>query len=282
MTADAGRPLVGVDDLSLPKWTLIEQQVASTSLWRTLRALPAGVRLVVGLAWRSSRWLTAAAGVLAIVSGCVTAFGLLATADVLTSLLAKGPTPALVVASLPAVVQVVAAFSARALLEALSGAAQAVLKPQVEQAAQVQVHTAVSKVPLIAFEDSDYADLLRQSLLHGVNSIGSSIKAIADISGSVIYLCAAVVAAGLLHPLLAPLVLLAVVPECLGASARAAKLSYRSFLRMVFPAPATEPCERPADRPRQRRRNARMHCWIGAAGRISPDQRPVDRRIAAG
>ncbi|WP_163510785.1 ABC transporter ATP-binding protein [Fodinicola acaciae] len=228
----AGRALVGMEDLSLPTWTVVEQQVATTGIWRTLRALPAGIRLVIGLAWRSSRWLTAAAGVLAVVSGCVTAFGLLATADVLTVLLANGPTPARVLASLPAVLQVVAAFSARALLEALNGAAQAALTPQVEQAAQEEVHSAVSRVALIAFEDADYSDLLRQALSHGIRSIETSIKAIADISGSVIYLVSAVVTAGLLHPVLAPLVLLSVVPD-VWASARAAKLSYRSFLRMV-------------------------------------------------
>jgi ATP-binding cassette subfamily B protein len=228
----SSRPLVGVDEVDLPKWTVVDQQVADTSLWKTLRAIPAGIRTVVGLALRASARLTVLTAVLAIVAGCVTAFGLLATADVLNTLLANGPTPERVVASLPAVGLVVVAFSARALLESASGAAQAVLTPRVQQAAQEQVHAAVADVELIAFEDSDYADLLRQCLIHGVRSIEASVTAIANLMGSLINLGAAVVTAGILHPLLAPVVLLAVVPN-VWASARSAKLAYRSFLRMV-------------------------------------------------
>lgn len=224
--------LIGVDDVRLPMWTDIDQKVAAAGLWRTLAALPAGVRIVIGLAWRTSRLLTMLSGTLTIAAGAVTAFGLLATADVLTTLLANGPTSERVVASLPAIGLVVLSFSGKALLESASSAAQAVLQPRVQQAAQEQVHAAVSRVELIAFEDSDYADLLRQCLLHGVRSVEAALTAIAGIAGSLLNLAAAVTSAGLLHPLLAPVVLLAVVPN-VWASARAAKLAYRAFLRMV-------------------------------------------------
>ncbi|MFD1048909.1 ATP-binding cassette domain-containing protein, partial [Kibdelosporangium lantanae] len=90
----------------------------------------------------------------------------------------------------------------------------------------------MARVGLIAFEDSSYADLLRQCLQRGVRSIEQSITAIADICGSVVQLIAAVATVGLMNPMLAPVVLLAVAPN-VWASARAAKLSYASFLRMI-------------------------------------------------
>jgi ATP-binding cassette subfamily B protein len=226
------RPLVGVDEVDLPAWTAVDQRVADAGWWRTLRALPGGIRIVARLAWQTSARLTLLTGVLAVAAGGVTAFGLLATAGVLTSLLAGGPTPERVLASLPAVGWAVAAFSARALLDTAGTAAQSVLRPRVEQAAQESVHRAVARVELISFEDSDFADLLRQCLTHGVRSIEASVAAIATVGGSLVNLGAAVLTAGLLHPLLAPVVLLSVVPN-MWASARAAKLAYRSYLRMI-------------------------------------------------
>ncbi|MBP2321173.1 ATP-binding cassette subfamily B protein [Kibdelosporangium banguiense] len=226
------RPLVGIDEVDLPKWTQVDQQVAKAGLWHTIRALPAGIRIVVGLAWRASRRLTLLTAVLSLAAGCVTAFGVLATADVLTTLLAEGPTPDRVVAALPAVGWVVGSFAFRALLDSAGNAAQALLRPHVEQTAQQEVHAAVARVELVAFEDSDYADLLRQCMTMGVRSIESSISAIANVGGSLVYLAASVISAGVLHPILAPVVMLAVVPN-LWASARAAKLAYASYLATI-------------------------------------------------
>ncbi|MEU0093283.1 ABC transporter ATP-binding protein [Kribbella sp. NPDC006257] len=226
------RPLVGVDDVTAPDWLVISQQAATSGLRTTLRSQPAAIGLVTSLAWRASRRLTLAVLLLQLAAGCAAALGLLATADVLTELLAGGPTPERLTASLPAVAQLVVLLATRALLEALSGAAQAALRPRVEQAAQRELHLTVAEVALIAFEDSEYVDLLRQGKERGVRSIETSVRVIADLAKALIHLVAAVVTAGLLHPLLAPLVLLSVVPE-VWASARAVRLQYGSFLRMV-------------------------------------------------
>jgi ATP-binding cassette subfamily B protein len=225
-------PLVGVDEVELPAWTAVDQRVAESGLWRTIRALPASARIVIGLAVRTSRPLTLLTGVLTVITGCVTAFGLLATADVLAVLLAPGPISVNVVDSLPSVALVTVSYALRALLQAASAGAAAVLKPRVERTAQENIHTAVARVDLIAFEDSSYADLLRQCLQQGVRAIEQSITAITDICGSVIQLVAAVVTVGVMNPMLAPVVLLAVAPN-VWASARAAKLSYSSYLRMI-------------------------------------------------
>ncbi|WP_433579446.1 ABC transporter ATP-binding protein [Nocardia brasiliensis] len=231
-TESAVDPLVGVDELSTPSWMTVDKQVAEAGLGRTLLALPAGARVVLGLAWQASRRWTLLTAVLAVASGGATAFGLLATADVLTTLLAQGPTSHRVVSALPAVGAVVAALAARALIESGTATAEALLKPRVEQRARDRAHTAITRVDLIAFEDSEYADLVRQGLQRGMGSIGRCVEAITDLSGALVHVCAAVGTAAVLHPALAPLVLLAVLPD-VWASARAAKLSYQSYVRLV-------------------------------------------------
>jgi ATP-binding cassette subfamily B protein len=226
------RPLVGIQDLSTPDWALASQEASRSSMWQALASLPAAARLVLRLAWRASPWMTVVAGVLAVASGCATAFGLLATADVLTALLANGPTPDRLTDALPAVLTVVSLFSTRAVLEAGEGAVHAVLRARVAQTAQLELHAAVVGVDLIAFEDSEFLEILRQAQDDGVRNIEESVKGIADLAGAAIQLVAAVTATGLLHPLLAPLVLVTVLPEAWAAT-RAARLAHQSFLDMV-------------------------------------------------
>src|SRR5690349_11177003 len=86
LTKGVAMALVGVDEVDLPKWTAIDQRVADAGLWRTVKTLPANARIVIGLAVRASRTLGLLTGLLKIVTGCVTAFGLLATANVLSVL----------------------------------------------------------------------------------------------------------------------------------------------------------------------------------------------------
>lgn len=69
---DGERPFIGVDGVAAPKWATADQQVVAASWWKTVRAVPAAVTAVLGLAWRSSRRLTLVAGALHVLSGCVT------------------------------------------------------------------------------------------------------------------------------------------------------------------------------------------------------------------
>jgi ATP-binding cassette subfamily B protein len=229
---DPTAPLIGVDELEPPKWAAIDQQVASAGLWRTLRALPAAVAVVVRLAWQTSPRLTVLAGVVQVVSGCVTAFGLLATASVFTALLQQGPTPHRVLASLPALVFVLVSYAARGLLDAAVGAIQGTLVPKVRHVAQDEVNAAVIGVDLAAFDDADFRELVRQGSGHAMSSIEASVRGIADIGSSVISMAAAVVTTGVLNPWLAPVLLLAAVADA-WAAMRVAKLGYESFVRMI-------------------------------------------------
>ena len=225
-------PLIGVDDLEPPDWATIDEKVAAASMWRTLRAAPAAAATVLGLAWRTSPRMTVLAGVVHVVSGCVTAFGLLATANVFTSLLEAGPTPQRVVASIPAIALVIGSYAVRALLDAAVAAVEATLVPRVRRAAQDAVNLAAVGVDLVAWDDADFRELVRQGGRYGVMSIETSFRQLTDGASSIVALIASMVTAGLLNPWLAPMLLLAAIADGWSAM-RVAKLRYGSFLKTV-------------------------------------------------
>lgn len=228
----AAVPLIGVDGIAAPKWAAIDREVAAAGWWQTVRSVPATVATVVRLAWRvSTRW-TLVAGAVQVASGCVTAFGLLATANVLAQLLEQGPTPQRVIASLPAIALVVASFAARATLDAVVSLVQGVLAPRVEHAARDRMHAAVLGVPAAAFDDSDFQELVRQGGQHGARAVRRSIQGVADLLASLVSLAAALVAVAVLSPWLVPAMTIAAGANA-WAAMRAAKLGYESFLRMI-------------------------------------------------
>ncbi|HEX6358775.1 ABC transporter ATP-binding protein [Actinophytocola sp.] len=229
---DSGRPLIGVDGIASPKWAASGKAAAEASWWQTVRSVPTAVFTVTRLSWRASRWLTLLAGLMHVLSGCVTAFGLLATANVLTELLEAGPTPERVLASLPAIVLVVAAMSVGALLDAMVALVQGVLTPQVELAARDEMYGAVLAVEASAFDDADFQELVRQGGDRGTRAIQSSIRGVADLVSSVVSLVAAMATVAVFSGWLLPALVIAAAADA-WAAMRAAKLNYESFLHRI-------------------------------------------------
>jgi ATP-binding cassette subfamily B protein len=227
-----GEPLIGVEDMETPRWAEGYAATANAGLRAVAAKVPGTVALAVRWAWRASPRLTLLAGVVQLAAGAVTAFGLLATADVFTQLLAQGPTPERVVAALPAIATVVAAGAARGLLDAAVAAVQGSLVPRVEKRAQDELHAAVLGVDLAAFDDADFTELVERATTEGPSRIRSCTQDTGDLIASVVSVSAAVVSAGVLHPLLAPVVLLAALPRG-WATVRSARLMFASFVRMT-------------------------------------------------
>jgi ATP-binding cassette subfamily B protein len=221
-------PLIGVDDLTTPPWALGYESTARAGVLAVARAAPKTVALAVGWAWRTSPGLTVLVGAVQLAAGAVTAFGLLATADVFTRLLKEGPTPERLIAALPAIAAVVAAYAARGLLDATIAAVQGALVPRVEQLAQDVLHEEILQVELAAFDDADFAELVDRATFHGPNRIQSCVRDTGDLLASLVSVVAAV---DVLHPVLAPVVLLAALPQG-WASVRSARLMFQSVLRM--------------------------------------------------
>jgi ATP-binding cassette subfamily B protein len=229
---DSNRPLIGVDGIAAPTWAASDRAAAEASWWQTIRSIPAAVGTVVRLSWRASRRLTALAAVLHVLSGCVTAFGLLATADVLVELLEQGPTPERVLASLPAIAVVAAAFSLGAVLDAAVTLVQGMLTPQVELAARDQMHLAILDVEAAAFDDADFQELVRQGGDRGARAIRGSTQGVADLLSSAVSMVAAMATVSVFSGWLLPAMLVAAAVDA-WAAMRAAKLSYESFLHMI-------------------------------------------------
>jgi ATP-binding cassette subfamily B protein len=231
-SAGGDRPLIGVDGIASPKWAESDKAVAAASWWQTVRSAPAAVATVVRLSWRASRRWTLVAGLLNLGLGFLTAFGLLATANVLTELLEQGPTPQRVLASLPGIVLVAAAYSASAALESAVGLVQGVLRPRVELAAKDEMYRAVLDVEAAAFDDADFQELVRQGGDRGTHAIRDSTQGVADLLSTVVRLIAAMATVAVFSGWLLPALLVAAAADG-WAAMRSAKLNYESFLHMI-------------------------------------------------
>jgi ATP-binding cassette, subfamily B, bacterial len=204
-------------------------QRLEASGWQTLRTFPATVAATVRLVWHSSPRLTLLTVVTQCVSGAVIAFGLLAISTVFTQLLNDGPTPTKVVAALPSLIVVVLAYAARGGLGLVVSLAQGALIPRVTSTAELELNTAVSQVDLIAFEDADFVDLLRQTGPRATSAISSTIRGVISIASQLFSLAGALIAIAVLNPLLAPALLLVAAADA-WAARRAARLTYMNFL----------------------------------------------------
>jgi ATP-binding cassette subfamily B protein len=226
----AGDGLIGVDDMETPYWAQGYEEVAQAGLRDVATAVPRTLARVVAWAWRAAPRLTLLAGALQLVNGAAQAFGLLATADVFTRLLADGPTPDRVLAALPALAVVVVAYAAQGLLDAASGAVLAELGPRVERASADELYAALVRVDLVAFDEPDFTQLVERVVGGAPSRIRAAVREVDGLTAVLVTIVSSVVTAALLHPLLAPVVLLAAAPQA-WARIRSAQLSFDSFVR---------------------------------------------------
>jgi ATP-binding cassette, subfamily B, bacterial len=223
-------PLIGAEDIATPPWAEGYESASKAGALAMTRAAPRLVAQAARWSWQASPRLTLLSVLVQLAAGLVTAFGLLATADVFTRLLAQGPTPERVVAALPALAVVVAAAATRGLLDAAIAALSGALVPMVEQRARDQLHEAVVHVELAAFDDADFAELVDRSSYHGPDRVSGAVRDSGDLLAGLVSVVAAVATAGLMHPLLAPVVLLAALPQG-WAAVRSARLMFASVVR---------------------------------------------------
>jgi ATP-binding cassette, subfamily B, bacterial len=229
--ADPGAPLIGAQDMVTPYFLKHHEEASRAGLWKAARGTPRTVRILVGWAWRASRPLTLAAGVLDLAGAVVATFGLLATADVFGRLLAAGPSAERVVAALPALAVVVGAMVAKALLDIAGVAVQAELNPRIELTAEDELYTGLVRVELVAFDDPDFAELVRRNAGAAMMHIGSGVRQVGSLLSALVTLVAALVAGALLNPLLVVLVALAAAPSA-WASVRGGQAGMAMMVRL--------------------------------------------------
>jgi ATP-binding cassette, subfamily B, bacterial len=219
-------------ELSTPSWLGHAEALEGTSFPAMVRRLPALLGRAARLGWRASRRETVLAVVLTAVSGVFTALGVLATTSVAAALLEAGPTADRVRAALPALLAVGAALGLRSALTTAAGWAQARLEPQVQAVAERQFVELTTSVELAAFDDPGFADEMQRASDRGTASAGELVTRAVDLLAGAVGVLAAGAALLVVHPVLLPLLVLAVLPVG-WAAVRAARVRYTSLHRRI-------------------------------------------------
>jgi ABC-type multidrug transport system fused ATPase/permease subunit len=218
--------------LSTPGWLYRSEALTGTSFLAMLRRLPALLARSGRLGWRSSPRDTVLAVVVTIAGGLFTALGVLATTNVAAALLTAGPTADRVRSALPALITVAAALSLRTILSTVAGWAQARLEPQVVALAEIELVQLTTSVEAAAFDDPGFADEMQRASDRGTRAAGSVVREAIDLLSALVGVIAAMIALLIVHPILVPLMVLAVVP--IGwASVRSARIRYVSLFRRI-------------------------------------------------
>jgi ATP-binding cassette subfamily B protein len=218
--------------LAAPSWLGHGDALTGTSFPAMLRRLPALLASALQLGRRASTRDTVLAIVLTVAGGVFTAFGVLATTNVAAALLAAGPTADRVRAALPSLIVVGVALGSRSALSTAAGWAQARLEPQVQAVAEMQFVRLTTSVEVAAFDDPGFADEMQQASLRGKDAAGMLVREGIDLLSALAGVVAALAALFVVHPVLVPLMVLAVAPVG-WASVRAARIQYTSFIRRI-------------------------------------------------
>ncbi|MFC4006206.1 ABC transporter ATP-binding protein [Nonomuraea purpurea] len=219
-------------EISFPRWNVHNDRMAEVGFLTIARRLPSLVRQAMRMAWEASPRDTLATITLSLVGGVFTAFGLLATTGVLTALFSEGPTPDRVMAALPSLALVGAAAVIRTATQAGAGWAQSRLSPQIDRLTEERLYGLTSRVELVAFDDPEFHDSLERASGRGVVVAESVVTSAVDVVTAAVGIAAAAGVLGVLHPVLLPLLLLAVLPDA-WAAVRSARMRYSTMYSLI-------------------------------------------------
>ncbi|MEW9552412.1 ABC transporter ATP-binding protein [Nonomuraea sp. NPDC050783] len=221
-----------LSDISISDWYPHADTMTEVGFPAIARRLPALIRQALGIAWTASRRDTLATIALSLLGGVFTAFGLLATTGVLTALFSQGPTPDRVMAALPSLAVVAVSATLRSAVGAGAGWAQARLTPQISRATEQRLYGLTSHVELVAYDDPEFHDALERANNRGAVVADSVVTEALDVVTAAIGICATAGVLGVLHPVLLPLLLLAVLPDA-WAAVRGARMRYATMYGLI-------------------------------------------------
>jgi ATP-binding cassette subfamily B protein len=213
-------------------WFARGREHLATGFWSMAARLPRLVRDALAMAWSASRRDTGIALGANLAVGLLTALGLLATRDVVSALLATGPTADRVQAAIPALAWVAAATATRSGLSIASGWAQSRLTPQVEALVRARLLTATTSVDLVAFDDAGFADEMERARYRGTDAAAEIVSEAINLVTGLAGVTATAVTLLIIHPLLLPIAIVACLPVG-WAAIRAAREEYASLYQRV-------------------------------------------------
>ncbi|MCE7002819.1 ABC transporter ATP-binding protein/permease [Kibdelosporangium philippinense] len=216
-------------ELNTPHWQIDEKTEGPR---RVIRSLPRVTWPVLKMIWAAAPRSALLIAIMQVTSGLAAAFGLFATAGVLTELFSSGPTADRVVAALPSLLLVGGAYALRGAMDIGVAIAHARITPAVRRLAEERLYQASLSVELAAFDDSQFYDRMHRARDRGLFYIERSADNMVELIGSVLGIIAAASSLAVLHPVLLPVLLLAVIPDA-WAVQRSAMLAYASMARAV-------------------------------------------------
>ncbi|MFB7868057.1 ABC transporter ATP-binding protein [Streptomyces sp. NPDC056069] len=205
-------PLYGSGIRMNGAWVSHVSAASEVGFWTTARSLPSLAWFALRTSWRADRRALLSVGLAQVVQAAVSAFGLLAVNKVLIGLLAAGPTPERVRAAVPALMMVGLVLAVGSLMRALATAAQGRLSPKVQRSAEQRMLEHASRVELSVLEDGAFQRSLAGAKL-GVTATQQLTSSVLSSAGALLSVAAMASAVSMLHPLLVPLLLLAVIPQ---------------------------------------------------------------------
>lgn len=218
--------------LATSEYRMFRERARQATWWSMARRMPALVGRALAVGRRAGPGDLAATAVFGLGMGAATAWALVATNAVLEEVFAAAPTPDRIREALPSLLLLAAALLVRGACGALAGRAQARLEPKVVLAAERRFNELVTGVEVAAFDDSAFNDRVFRGYATGCDQMGVLVRTALDVLTGLVAIAAAAGVLGTLHPVLLPLILVAMVPKW-WSSAAAARLRYRLTLKLT-------------------------------------------------
>jgi ATP-binding cassette subfamily B protein len=209
-------------------WETGLQARVSAGLFGVFAELPRLVGRALAISWRADRVRTLTVAGTTITAGLMAAFGLLATQRILIELFAGGPTPAKVIAALPALGVLAAVTAARAGLGIATGYAQNGLTPLIALEVERSLFEVTTEVRLESFDADAFADDMERATT-GTSSAVHLVDFTMNFFAGVVSLLAVTAAVIVISPVLLLALLVATLPKG-WAALSAGHQHYQSYL----------------------------------------------------
>ncbi|UWZ48197.1 ABC transporter ATP-binding protein [Dactylosporangium matsuzakiense] len=227
-SSPTGVPVAALPELREMWWESGVRARAQTGVLTLFAELPRLLMTALRLSWRADRLRTIVIAVTTVGGGVSTAFGLLATRQILVELFAGGPTPQRVSAALPALAALAGATALRAGLGLAGGYAQNTLAPRVDREVERTLFDVTTAVRLDAFDTAEFADDMERAF-RGIDAAVAVVQGAMNLLAGLVGLLAVAAAVVIIHPLLLLGLLLATVPGA-WASLRAGHQRHQTYL----------------------------------------------------
>ncbi|GHI10323.1 ABC transporter ATP-binding protein [Streptomyces cellostaticus] len=207
------------------------EDIATATWWRMAARLPHTLAAAVRLGWAADRPAMLWLGLCQLVVAISSAIALAALPGAMNHLFNGGDVAQRVTAAVPRLIVAAAATAVRAGADALAVYASTRLAPEVATEADLQILAAAPQVELEAYDRPGFTDRL-QAAGKGAEATEDLIGDAQAMVSALAQLAAAACVLTVLHPLLLPLLLLAVVPK--GAAAvTTARIQHRADFQNI-------------------------------------------------